>query len=108
MLEFARLKQRNQEHSEEKPGKDFNIANGDAKTKKAAVDVLGPDPYSREVGVMARIRAYYQIASIPFLDQVVQAVEAELFIKFRDGLQEDLAAVLQIFGENGRSFPNYC
>jgi hypothetical protein len=43
-----------------------------------------------------------------FVDQLVQVVEAELFIKFRDGLQEDLAAVLQIFGENGRSFPNYC
>ncbi|KIW04352.1 hypothetical protein, variant 1 [Verruconis gallopava] len=103
ILEAARLKKRYMEYArelEKKYGKEVN-KNWDDKTRKQATEVLDADPYSREVGVMARIRAYYQISAMRFVDQVVQAVEAELLIKFREELYHDLMTALQVFGEDG-------
>ncbi|KAF2434192.1 hypothetical protein EJ08DRAFT_582410 [Tothia fuscella] len=59
---------------------------------------IGPDPYDREVRVMAQIRGYYQIASMRFVDNIRQMVEAELFAKFRDGLHNDLQDGLKVHG----------
>jgi hypothetical protein len=76
-----------------------------ARKRRADMDGLktkiGPDPYDREVKVMAKIRAYYQIASIRFVDHIRQSVEAELFDKFRNGLYEDLVEGLRVTQENG-------
>jgi hypothetical protein len=57
---------------------------------------LGPDPYKREIDVMAEIRAYYRIASVRFVDNIIQSVEAELFGKFREGLLDDLYNELKV------------
>jgi hypothetical protein len=71
-----------------------------ARKRRNELDVLktkiGPDPFDREVKVMAKIRAYYRIASARFVDHIRQSVEAELFVKFRDGLYDDLAKKLRI------------
>lgn len=103
-LEAARLKRRFREHIDqqaEEGAKETFPKDWNEKAKKFAMETLEPDPYSREIGVMARIRAYYQIASMRFVDQVVQAVEAELFIKFR-GLNDDLMDSLGVLDENGK------
>ncbi|KAJ9655554.1 hypothetical protein H2201_008779 [Coniosporium apollinis] len=39
---------------------------------------IGADPYQREVNVMAKIIAYYRIASARFIDHVCMSVRAEL------------------------------
>jgi hypothetical protein len=103
-LETGRLRTRHTEYATEiqdMTGKDVTIKAWDEKAKKLALETIGPDPYSREVGVMARIRAYYQIASMRFVDNIVQAVEADLFVKFRD-LEYDLMGALRVLEEDGR------
>lgn len=60
------------------------------------MDVLGPDPYTREVEVMAKIRAYYQIASMRFVDHIRQSVEVDLFAQFRNGLRDELDEALKV------------
>jgi len=64
---------------------------------------LGPDPFTREIEVMAKIRAYYQIASTRFVDNIRQSVEAELFYQFRDGLKDDLEEGLKVTEDNCKS-----
>jgi hypothetical protein len=66
---------------------------------------LGPDPHEREIKVMADIRAYYQIASVRFVDHICQSVEAELFVKFRDGLHDDLEDGLRVTQRGCKSSP---
>jgi hypothetical protein len=57
---------------------------------------IGPDPFAREVQVMSKIRAYYKIASTRFVDTICQAVEADLFLRLRDTLQDDLEDGLRV------------
>ena len=85
----------------EQSGKEYVAPTWDDKAKKEAARVLDPDTSTREISVMAKIRAYYQIASMRFVDQVVQAVEAELLLSFRDELYHELMAALKVYGEDG-------
>ncbi|KAK8241243.1 P-loop containing nucleoside triphosphate hydrolase protein [Phyllosticta capitalensis] len=59
---------------------------------------LGPDPYAREVEAMAKVRAYYTIASMRFIDHINQSLQAELFDKFENlsagGLRYELMTVV--------------
>lgn len=64
---------------------------------------LGPDPYQREVEVMAKIRAYYAVASSRFVDNVYQSVEADLFDRFHGGLRGELEEALGIHGPDCQS-----
>jgi hypothetical protein len=57
---------------------------------------IGPDPFDREIKVMAKVRAYYQIASVRFVDHMRQSIEAEFFVNFRDGLHIELAKGLRV------------
>ena len=39
--------------------------------------------HKNELRVMAMVWAYYDIASVRFIDQVIQALEADLFLTLR-------------------------
>ena len=76
--------------------------------KKAATDhklraELGPDPFQREIEVMARVRGYYSVALLRFLDHVVQGVHAEAFVKCIDELPSQLRAGLMLESHDGMS-----
>jgi hypothetical protein len=67
--------------------------------KDSAEDIknkIGADPFAREVEVMAKIRGYYKIASVRFVDIICQVVENDLFLKLRDGLQYDMEGELRL------------
>lgn len=68
---------------------------------------LGPDPYQREVEVMAKIRAYYAVAANRFIDNVCQSIEADLFDRFYEGLHEELNEALGIHGPDCKSSRSY-
>jgi hypothetical protein len=89
----------------ENGGKELSFAVWDDKTCKNVSTLLGPDTYASEITVMARIRAYYHIASTRFVDHVAQSVEAELLMKFRSDLDHDLNIVLKVFDQDGRFCP---
>lgn len=61
---------------------------------------LGPDPFAREVEAMSKIRGYYNLASMRYVDAVVMGIQVELFEKLKEGLREELTTVLGIAGEN--------
>ncbi|EOD44506.1 putative dynamin family protein [Neofusicoccum parvum UCRNP2] len=61
---------------------------------------LGPDPFAREVEAMSKIRGYYNLASMRYVDAVVMGIQVELFEKLKEGLRNELTTVLGIAGEN--------
>lgn len=63
---------------------------------------LGPDPFSREVEAMSKIRGYYNIASMRYVDTVVMGIQAELFEKLKEDLREELEKVLGIREPDGQ------
>ncbi|OMP86625.1 Interferon-induced GTP-binding protein Mx [Diplodia seriata] len=65
-------------------------------------NVLGPDPFSREVEAMSKVRGYYNVASMRYVDAVVMGIQAELFEKLKEGLRDELITVLEIFGPNNQ------
>ncbi|KAJ5825622.1 Dynamin family protein [Penicillium riverlandense] len=67
---------------------------------KLSIEDLGPDPFAQEVEMMARARAYYDVASSRFLDVVGQSVHMKLFSKCRNELVGAIDAQLKIFGPN--------
>jgi hypothetical protein len=86
----------------ENGGKEHGAGSWDDKARKQAASLLQPDTYAREISVMARIKAYYHVASTRFVDHVVQSVEAELLVTFKEELYHDLMMVLKVFGEDGK------
>jgi hypothetical protein len=69
--------------------------------RKKVIEKMADDPYLAEVEVVARIKAYYQIAANRFIDRICQTVEFDLFQKLTAGLKDELEAGLQIYGQNG-------
>jgi len=67
---------------------------------------LGPDPYQREVEVMAKIRAYYCIASTRFIDNICASVQGELFEDFKMGLREQLIDSLGVSAADPKAHEN--
>ena len=66
---------------------------------------LGPDPFQREVEVMARVRGYYAVAGARFVDTVCQAIEVGLFARVRGALD---GAVVAGLGIGGRDCADAC
>lgn len=64
--------------------------------------VLGPDPFAREVEAMSKIRGYYNIASMRYVDTVVMGIQAELFERMKEGLKDELINALGIFAEDNQ------
>ncbi|KAJ9667410.1 hypothetical protein H2201_002611 [Coniosporium apollinis] len=62
---------------------------------------VGPDPYQREVEVMAKVRAYYNIASMRFVDHICQSLQVELIESFRTDIREELMLGLQVKEDHG-------
>jgi hypothetical protein len=80
-------------------GKATSAEERDRKRRTNEADIkskLGSDPFKRELQVMAQIRAYYTIASARFVDTIFQAVEAELFVKLKGGLLDELEEGLHV------------
>jgi hypothetical protein len=67
----------------------------DNRAKSSATIAVKTSPYKCELRAMAMIWAYYDIASARFVDQVIQAVEAELFPTLCDNLGPELMDVLK-------------
>ncbi|EKG12798.1 hypothetical protein MPH_10041 [Macrophomina phaseolina MS6] len=63
---------------------------------------LGPDPYSREVEAMSKIRGYYHVASMRYVDVVVMGIQAELMETLKEDLRDELITVLGVTGENSQ------
>lgn len=74
-------------------------------TKKAKTDMkaraeLGEDPFKSEVGVMASVKGYYNVASVRFLESIVQGVQIEVLHNLITKLPEQLELGLEIKGEH--------
>jgi hypothetical protein len=95
-FQTARFRERSERYFDKLDKINGKPTTSEQRERKRITDVeaikksLGSDPFTREVNVMAKIRAYYKIASTRFVDIICQAVEAELFLKLRDNLQEEL------------------
>lgn len=64
-------------------------------------EMIGPDPFQKEVETMARVRGYYGVASMRFVDQICLYVQGELMEKCRTQLSERLIAELGVYGDDG-------
>lgn len=59
-------------------------------------DTLGPDPFRREVEMMAKIKGYYNVASMRFIDHICQSLQAELFKDIGANLHRELTTALRV------------
>ncbi|TKA79525.1 hypothetical protein B0A49_01091 [Cryomyces minteri] len=77
------------------------VRTGKIQTDQTLRKELGVDPFQREVGVMAKVRGYYNVASMRFVDHVVQGLQVELFDRCRTHLHEELKTGLHVDVEDG-------
>lgn len=75
------------------------------RTKKVEDLVLETDLYRREHEVMARVRAYYNVAASRIVDNVYQIVQAELLKYCVDELPGALEAAVGVDGSDGEIMP---
>jgi len=59
-------------------------------------DTLGPDPFRREVEMMAKVKGYYNVASMRFIDHICQSLQAELFKDIGTNLHQELTVALRV------------
>jgi hypothetical protein len=105
-LEKQRYKDRANDHFDEQESSGRTVSEeerhkkilGDASLRK----LLDKDPFEKEVGVIAAARAYCQIAAYRFADTVCMLMDAELFERFRYGIEEELRERLGIYEANGQ------
>jgi hypothetical protein len=74
--------------------------------RRKIIENMDPDPYQGELEVLARVKAYYQIAAYRFIDRICQNVEFELFHKLKVGLKDELETELHIGAKDGESAPH--
>lgn len=60
-----------------------------------------PDPYRKEIEVLAQVRAYSEVAQKRFVDNVYMSIQGELVNGFRQGLHEALQNGLGLNGPDG-------
>lgn len=104
LFQTARFKERSEAYFtkiDEQTGKTTSaeVREGKRRTADQAAVIhkaIGPDPFAREVKVMSKIRAYYKIAATRFVDNICQAVEADMLLRLRNGLQDDLEEGLRV------------
>lgn len=104
LFQTARFKERSEAYFDKVDGQTGKTTSAESRELKrrtgdqAAVihEAIGPDPFAREVKVMAKVRAYYKIAATRFVDNICQAVEADTFLRLRNGLQDDLEEGLRV------------
>ncbi|OCL10716.1 interferon-induced GTP-binding protein Mx [Glonium stellatum] len=65
-------------------------------------EIINTDPYHREVEVMAKIRGYYNIASLRFFDVVCLSMQLKLFKLLRTQLLGELMTGLGMCDGNSR------
>ncbi|RJE21495.1 Dynamin family [Aspergillus sclerotialis] len=72
----------------------------EAELKKLTGAQLGKDKFVEELKMMAKTRAYYDIASARFVDSICQSTHTRLFSKCRDDLVNVIEKELGIFETN--------
>ena len=90
--------------SAEKGGKVTKGQERMLKISKITDEQLGPDPYAREVGVMAKVQAYYKVAMNRFVDNVFLTVQRQWFAKIKESLLPELENRLGLLLPNGKLF----
>ena len=73
----------------------------DQKSKRKLVENVTPDPFDREVEVMAKLKAYYHIAGTRFVDTVYMIVEAG-FLHGLHGLNDVIKQELGLMESRGK------
>lgn len=103
-IRLARYKKRAIEHlikHEASTRKDGTPISEEMYKKRIETDAklrndVGPDPFALEVEVMAKIRAYYRLALLRFLDTVVQGFNFEVLEACKAELPQQLHAGLEL------------
>lgn len=70
-------------------------------------ETVGPDPYLREVRIMAKMRAYYRIVATRFVEYVIVNIEAGL-IQSLDQLKDGIVDVLGLKEQKGKAHCGIC
>ncbi|KAI9672960.1 MAG: hypothetical protein M1817_003124 [Caeruleum heppii] len=95
-LEFIQAKRREYRvnvYIDNQEAKGVRGTEGQERLNKAAkiTDAqIGPDPFAKEVEVVATVRGYYKIAMFRFLDSICQSVHGELFSRCRSEMGPEL------------------
>ncbi|KAL1966975.1 hypothetical protein VTN77DRAFT_3719 [Rasamsonia byssochlamydoides] len=72
----------------------------EAEIRKVSDRELGPDPFEREIEMMATVRGYYEVASSRFVDSICQGIHIKLFSRCREELFLVIEKALGILEEN--------
>lgn len=60
-----------------------------------------PDPYKKEIGVLASVKAYSEVAQKRFVDNVYMSIQSGFTSSFRETILESLQAGLGLKGPDG-------
>lgn len=71
------------------------------KATKILETTLDPDPFEQEIAVFAKVRGYYLVSYIRWVDTVCQAIQGGLFVEMRKSIGQYLENALGIFGDGG-------
>ena len=70
---------------------------------KVSDEMLGADPFQKEVEVAAYVRGYYKTAGLRFCDTACQSIRGNLFDKVETKIIGTLERALELYGSDGRS-----
>ena len=70
---------------------------------KVTEEDIGGDQFQQEIQTLASVRGYYECAYTRFVDNVCQSIQAELFLKCREGISSALEEHLGIMKPDGKS-----
>jgi metal-sulfur cluster biosynthetic enzyme len=87
-------------------GKENGTLNGITKAKQIKPEDLKPDPFSKEIQLVADVQAYYKIAAERFAPNICQRIKGVLFKKCKDALFNDLKDALGLNREDGK-YPQF-
>lgn len=75
----------------------------EAHTRAKNEEKLGPDPYGREISVMAHVRGYYLTAAFRFIDVVSMHIISRLFPEVQNEMDDHLQDKLGLKAGPGRA-----
>jgi hypothetical protein len=100
---FRKRKRVWQDMKQEELGRDLKPVEKTEADREPTRALLAKDPYEQEVGVVAQVRAYYELAAIRFHDSICMRVESKLFRALGESLLTELKEGLQLTDENSES-----
>lgn len=75
----------------------------DTKRREADLVKIGPDPFERELGVIAYVRGYYRLAALRFADSVALAITSDMIPEIQRTLPYYLDKKLGLRGPDAAS-----